>query len=192
MLLSSDASDNLLLFVTVEGPVVTVVDWFTGSYIISKGVRFLRPFLHSGMEMIPAGGWDISVQWPCVSRIPRAWPCNKIESSVRLLPMPPGALQIPQTCHCWWILPPKWIHALHWPTAGQWEVPSHYPSLPVLPAESTDAVQLSAQAPQWDWSLVWGFLCRKPSRRVQALRPIVSCNAICPMDTVDESCALDQ
>lgn len=26
MLLSSDASDNLLLFVTVEGPVVTVVD----------------------------------------------------------------------------------------------------------------------------------------------------------------------
>lgn len=112
-----------------------------------------------------------------------------------LLPIPPCTLQIPQTCHGWWILPPKWIHALHWPTADR-PVRSPQP-LPVTACITCrehwcSAASRQPRAPSWDWSLVWDSLCRKPSRHVQALQSIVLCNTICPVNTVDGSCALYQ
>lgn len=54
------------------------------------------------------------------------------------------------------------------------------------------AASCQLRVPPWDWSLVWGSLCRKPFCHVQALQPIVSCNTIGPVNTVDGSCALYQ
>lgn len=143
MLLSSDASDNLLLFVTVEGPVVTAVDWFTGSYIISKGARFLRPFSTQQWNVLKAGSWDISVQWPCVSRIPSAWPSNKMESSVNVTTHAPGCSSnspdLPWLMDIATKVNPCLTLTHSWPVRSPQPLPL---SLPVLPAESS---QLSAQ-----------------------------------------------
>lgn len=194
MLLSSDASDNLLLFVTVEGPVVTAVDWFTGSYIISKGARFLRPFSTQEWNVLKAGGWDISVQWPCVLRIPSAWPSNKMESTVNVTTHAPRCSS--NSSDLPWLMDIATKVNPCLTLTHSWPVRSPQP-LPVTACITCRehwhrAASCQPREATWDWSLVWSSQYRKPSCHVQALRPTVSCNTICPVNTVDGDCASDQ
>lgn len=83
-LLSSNAWDNLLLFITTEGPKTDLLA--VTSFPKAHDFSDTSP-LRNG-NILKAGVWDISV--PHVWRVPSAWASNKMESSVMSLPVPTG------------------------------------------------------------------------------------------------------
>lgn len=92
ILLSSDTSDNLLLFVTVEGPKTDLL-----AVTSFPKAWFLRPF--SIREWKSSQCRCLGYQRPCIWRVLIEQSSNKIEWSVMSLPVSPGAFQIPHTCH---------------------------------------------------------------------------------------------